>query len=116
MKLTITECDPGKERKKSDGTSFTIFTCKDSTGVTYQSFEPIPVGEGDYTVTPNANPQYPSRIKPVKAFGGGFKPSPYNQYRIAAMNGAVQMVVAKAVAIDQLTATYKKLLQMMEEA
>lgn len=115
MKITITECDSGVTRKKQDGTEFTVYTCKDSTGKSYQSFEAVPVGDGDYTVTPASNPAYADRIKAVKAFGAGkFGPS-YNQYRICAMNNVVSLYQAGKVEKEKIQPTYQWFLKMLEE-
>lgn len=114
--IKVLSCTKKRDGVSSkDGKPYSIYEIETDKGK-MQCFSELEAGEHTGDVVPNANPQYAPTFKPKKAFGGGKFVSPYNQYRIAAMNGAVQMVVAKVVEAKQLEATYKLLLKTMEEA
>lgn len=112
--IKVLSCTKKKDGTSKDGKPYSIYEIDTDKGK-MQTFSELTPGEHTGEIVPNANPQYSPTFKPKKQFGSGFK-SPYNQYKIAALNGAVEMVVGKVVAAEQLKATYDKLLKMLEEA
>jgi hypothetical protein len=68
----------------------------------------------DYTLEPNANPQYLPRIKPARATGK-FQANPATQFKICALTCAVNLVAAKIITENQLQKTYKKFISWLNE-
>lgn len=101
--INLTRLIDKKEVSTASG-QFTNYTYEGSDGKKYQSPKELPLGEGEYEVTPNGN--WPSRIKPVRKFGS-FAPRPVNN-RVPALQAAIQLCCAGAIKTDQILASAEK--------
>ena len=98
--------------KKADGLESQVHNVEAKDGTKYQSFNPVPLGIGEYNVTPNANPKYPSRIATVKK-AGAFVPKPVNN-RVVALQCAVQLCVADKIGSQHTLELAKKFTDFLE--
>lgn len=117
-KVTVVHCAAKKSGTKN-GKGWTIYSVELADGRKGESFKEMK-GEVEIEITKNG--QYADKFEFPKSGGSGggggkgYTPKDYTtEKKIAALNGAVALAVAKVVTMEQLKATMDKLYKYLNE-